>query len=192
MALYFLLLGFLLATMLFEFTPTVELVASGLMTVLVAAFGLVMRHEIKDAMTLCAWRWFVAALSLAPVTFAISTGVVHALDQLLGVPTLEYLAVYADNGVPWSVIVLLVCLQPAVVEELAFRGIVFAALRRVMGPVETVVVSAFMFMTIHLSPVNAPHLFIMGLALGFLRYRSKSLLPGVGLHFAHNFMCVML
>lgn len=189
--LYFLLLGLLIVSSGFKSTPLVDLVTSGLMTVMVGCFAIAMRSELKDAMSRAAWNWTIAAIFLAPLTYAIATSAVQILDNFFAVPALDFTSMYLDLGVRWPVIILVVCVQPAVVEELAFRGIIFAALQRVMGPVETIVVSALMFMTLHMSPVNAPHLFIMGLALGYLRYRSKSILPGVALHFLHNLLCTI-
>jgi len=41
-------------------------------------------------------------------------------------------------------------------------------------------------MMIHLSVPSFPHLFLMGLALGYLRSRTGSLYAGMVLHFTHN------
>lgn len=43
-----------------------------------------------------------------------------------------------------------------------------------------------MFSILHLSPIIFPSHFLMGLALGFLRMRSKSLYPGMLLHGGWN------
>jgi membrane protease YdiL (CAAX protease family) len=47
-------------------------------------------------------------------------------------------------------------------------------------------------MLLHLSPARFPHTLAIGLAAGFLRVRSKSILPCMALHFSHNFLCVAL
>jgi membrane protease YdiL (CAAX protease family) len=88
-------------------------------------------------------------------------------------------------------VVLFVAVQPAIFEELAFRGVIINALQRALSPFETVIVSALMFMILHLSFGRFPHTLALGLAAGFLRVRTKSLYPCMILHFSHNFMCVM-
>ncbi len=77
------------------------------------------------------------------------------------------------------------------IEELAFRGIIFGALRRVLEPMEAVLVSALMFMILHLAIASFPHLFAIGLLLGWLRMHTGSMYPGMLLHFLHNFLVVL-
>lgn len=81
-------------------------------------------------------------------------------------------------------------MQPAVVEELAFRGVIQGALGRVLRMGEAVAVAALMFMILHLMPLSFPHLFLIGLAAGWLRARSGSLYPPMLLHFLHNGLVV--
>ena len=59
-----------------------------------------------------------------------------------------------------------------------------------LGARQSLFVTALMFGILHLSFVSLPHLFVMGLALGWLRMRTGSLLPGMALHFCHNFFAV--
>jgi membrane protease YdiL (CAAX protease family) len=49
-----------------------------------------------------------------------------------------------------------------------------------------------MFMVLHLSPANFPHTFALGVATGFMRARTGSLLPGMVTHFVHNLLCVTI
>jgi membrane protease YdiL (CAAX protease family) len=98
---------------------------------------------------------------------------------------------FLAEGYGWGTVVLMICVEPAVFEEMAFRGVIFSALRIILSPMETVFVTALLFMALHLSPGNFPHTLALGLTAGFLRLRTGSLLPGMLLHFAHNFMCVL-
>jgi membrane protease YdiL (CAAX protease family) len=45
-------------------------------------------------------------------------------------------------------------------------------------------------MILHLAIPSFPHLFVMGVALGWLRVHTGSLYPGMLLHFCHNLICV--
>ena len=94
-------------------------------------------------------------------------------------------------GYGWGTVILVFCIQPAVIEELAFRGVILGSLRRVLGRRDAVIVSALMFMVLHLSVLSFPHLLLIGLVLGYLRIRSGSLYPCMVLHFTHNFMAIM-
>jgi membrane protease YdiL (CAAX protease family) len=190
LALYFSLLALLLLPM-FGVDAVGELVISGCMSVLVLSFSIALRRELRPVMALTAWKWCAWGALVAPLTFAIASVACLTLNVVFDVPELSYVDAYTEAGYGWTVILLSLCLQPAVIEELAFRGVVFTALRRALGPAETIVVSSVMFMALHFSPVCWLHLFVMGVALGYLRHRSGSLMPGVVLHFAHNFLVML-
>lgn len=89
-------------------------------------------------------------------------------------------------------------IQP-VAEELLFRGAVLGALlswRPLQGkPWWAVLLSAVLFALIHLNPGQMPTAFLFGLILGWLTYRTGSLLPGIVMHVFNNsvvFITVML
>ena len=71
-------------------------------------------------------------------------------------------------------------------EEIFFRGFVFAGLLRRMPLGWAIILSALLFATAHLDPASFPVLFIIGLALAFLRWRTHSLWPGILLHAINN------
>lgn len=83
-------------------------------------------------------------------------------------------------------------LAPAVYEEIAFRGIIFDRLQRVLGEREGWLVQAALFSVLHLSPVIFPTHFAMGLIFGWLRMRTGSLIPGMILHAAWNAANILL
>ena len=72
-------------------------------------------------------------------------------------------------------------------EEIVFRG---AALRSLLQsrltPAIAVVVSALLFALGHINPAQMPHAFIVGLLLGWMYYRTGSVLPGMAYHWANN------
>jgi membrane protease YdiL (CAAX protease family) len=91
----------------------------------------------------------------------------------------------------WQLLVLY-SLAPALYEEIAFRGIIFERLRRVLGERESWLVQAALFSVLHLSPVIFPTHFAMGLIFGWLRVRTGSLIPGMILHAAWNAANILL
>jgi hypothetical protein len=133
--------------------------------------------------------WFATALGMSCGTYLIATGVCQLLREA-GVPLIRYSQQFQQDGYGWNIVVLLIAVQPAIFEELAFRGVIQTSLAGVLGSTEALWVTALMFGILHLSIVSLPHLLVMGLALGLLRKRTGSLYPGMLLHFAHNFLVI--
>ena len=71
-------------------------------------------------------------------------------------------------------------------EEVFFRGFVFTGLRHRMPVGWAIVLSALLFAIAHLDPGSFAVLFVIGLALAFLRWRTNSLWPGIVLHAINN------
>jgi membrane protease YdiL (CAAX protease family) len=71
-------------------------------------------------------------------------------------------------------------------EEIFFRGFVFAGFLRSMPLVWAIILSALLFAVAHADPGSFAVLFFIGLALAFLRWRTRSLWPGILLHLLNN------
>ncbi|WP_437756875.1 ABC transporter permease subunit/CPBP intramembrane protease [Sorangium sp. So ce1389] len=95
------------------------------------------------------------------------------------------------GGQPYPVVLLLVAVTPALCEELLFRGLVYAGLRRA-GPAVAIGVSALLFGLAHGSVYRLLPTFSLGLALGYARHRTGSVLPGALLHALNNGLAVSL
>lgn len=79
-------------------------------------------------------------------------------------------------------------------EEIVFRGAVLRSLleSKTMGRWWAITVSSLLFAVAHLNPAQMPHVFLMGLLLGWLYERSRSLIPCTILHCANNTMAYLL
>ncbi len=71
-------------------------------------------------------------------------------------------------------------------EEIFFRGFVFPGLHRGMALGWAILISSLLFAIAHGDPASFPVLFIIGLALAFLRWRTNSIWPGIMLHMLNN------
>ncbi len=72
-------------------------------------------------------------------------------------------------------------------EELVFRGAVLRSLLRWNShPWVAIAISALLFAVAHLNPAQLPHAFIIGLLLGWMYYRTDSIVPGVVYHWINN------
>jgi membrane protease YdiL (CAAX protease family) len=72
------------------------------------------------------------------------------------------------------------------VEELIFRGLLTAGLRRRFGAVRTALLTALLFALAHFIPRVMPAVFVLGLALAFVYERIGSTVPGVLIHCLYN------
>lgn len=79
---------------------------------------------------------------------------------------------------------------PAVAEEIAFRGLLQAWLRRWLTMRGAIVTTAFMFAILHMSIFFPVH-FLIGVVCGALRQRWRSLLPPMLAHAVHNTLVLM-
>ena len=82
-----------------------------------------------------------------------------------------------------------------VAEEMVFRGAILRKLLEVFSPKwhwVAIVVSALLFGAIHLNVAQGIHAFMVGLALGWVYYRTKSVIPGIALHWVNNTVAYLM
>ena len=82
------------------------------------------------------------------------------------------------------------------VEEVVFRGAILRALLEWMknsfGEFTNkkawiaIAISALFFSAIHMNPAQIPHAFLGGILLGWLYYRTESIIPGILFHWINN------
>lgn len=195
LALYFVLLVTLLAPLMLESADLLGMLDTILVidTIVVAGWAIVHRRDLAEPLRkLGELRYWGLTLAAVPLTLAVAyanswlvTGVLGGFDADL---TDVYLA--AGHSLPW--ILLLWAVQPAVIEELAFRGIFFERLSRIVEPKTAVIAAAIAFMILHLMLLSAGFLLVLGLLTGWLRWKSGSLYPAMALHLLHNGAVVLL
>lgn len=72
-------------------------------------------------------------------------------------------------------------------EELVFRGAVLRALLQwTSHHWSAIAISAVLFALVHFNPAQMPHAFLVGLLLGWLYYRTDSIVPGIVYHWVNN------
>ena len=78
-------------------------------------------------------------------------------------------------------------------EELVFRVAVLRALLRWHKNAWVgIAISAMLFAIIHMNPAQMPHAFLVGLLLGWMYYRTDSIVPGVVFHWVNNSVAYVL
>jgi sodium transport system permease protein len=95
------------------------------------------------------------------------------------------------SDAPLWQIILLVCLVPAVCEELAFRGFILSGLRRIGHKWTAIVLTAAFFGAVHVVLQQSIAAFIVGVVLGYVAVKTGSILPAMAYHFTHNALSVV-
>jgi membrane protease YdiL (CAAX protease family) len=73
-----------------------------------------------------------------------------------------------------------------ILEELIFRGIILRGLLNRYHPKKAIIWSAVIFGIAHLNPWQFIAAFSIGLFMGWVYYRTKSIFPGIFIHWFNN------
>lgn len=88
---------------------------------------------------------------------------------------------------------IIIGLMAPLVEEIVFRGAILRALLRwKSNPWIGILISAALFSVIHMNPAQMPHAFLIGILLGWMYYRTDSIIPGVIYHWVNNSVAYLL
>jgi ABC-2 type transport system permease protein/sodium transport system permease protein len=114
-------------------------------------------------------RWGLSMMGAKQISMA-----KHMVSQLQSLPL-------------WLVLVAL-ALVPAAFEELCFRGFLFGSLRTVLSAGWAAIVAALLFGVFHevMFPGRLMTSTFLGVALGWVRVRTRSVLPCMVVHAVHN------
>lgn len=100
-------------------------------------------------------------------------------------------AAMSDDTLPLYVIIAVFALTPAVCEEVAFRGFILSGFGSGGRTGVAIVLSSVTFGLIHMVPQQVFNASLLGLVLGLMAVRSRSLLPGVVFHLCFNTLAVL-
>jgi membrane protease YdiL (CAAX protease family) len=161
----------------------------------IVIFGFALRYKSEIAALLHPSTLDGKALRMLGIASAIQfvlLGAVFYLLEKTGIPFERITDEMQRHDYALWQLLALCSLAPAVYEEIAFRGIIHERLRRALGEREGWLVQAALFSVLHLSPVIFPTHFAMGLIFGWLRMRTRSLIPGMILHATWNAVVILL
>lgn len=133
--------------------------------------------------------WFASVPGFAAL-FGFNVAYHYALQLVLRPEADMGLGISLNDGM-WAIV--LVCIQPAFVEEFFFRYLLLGHLRPHVGTHGAVWVSAVVFGMAHVSGVVSwPVLVILGAGLGYARVGTGRLALPILLHFLHNFAVLLV
>lgn len=119
------------------------------------------------------------------------TSYIMSYLEYFGVPQPEMPDLMEQEPVGLLLNILTICVLPAFLEEMVFRGYVLQALRP-HGDGVALLVSALLFGLMHGNVLQIPFAFVVGLVLGFVVIRTNNFFVAVVIHFLNNFMSTML
>ena len=96
------------------------------------------------------------------------------------------------TGGPLWVSILLAVIMAPLFEEWLLRGMILRGLLEKMKPGWAIVISAALFGAIHMNPWQALNAFIIGVIMGYVYYKTGSLILTMIIHFVNNGTAVIL
>lgn len=87
--------------------------------------------------------------------------------------------------------ILFICIIPAITEELMLRGMILTSVRK-KGFAFSVAVTSVMFTILHCDIYSAPGHLILGIAAAYAVLNNNSVLSGMAVHFSFNFCGVLI
>jgi membrane protease YdiL (CAAX protease family) len=79
-----------------------------------------------------------------------------------------------------------VVIAAPILEEMLFRGVILQGFLKNYNPRKAIILSSVLFGVIHLNPWQAIAAITMGIFIGWLYVKTKSILPGIVIHFIVN------
>lgn len=136
------------------------------------------------------WNWALLALVL---------GFLAAFIFLIGIQAriaeVPSGAFPATGSTPWYVVVsyiAMIGIVAGVVEEAAYRGYMQVELERAYGPAAAIALSSIVFALAHFSIALLPFIAMIGLLLGVVAYLARSIVPGLIVHGAYDFLVTLM
>ena len=118
-------------------------------------------------------------------------GLFVLLGELRGVDEQQETITYMIKGrTGWEYLAVFTVLVAPLLEEIAFRGLLYPALRARIGPMAALVATSLLFGLVHVNVNVIFPLAVFGVFLGYLAEKTGSILPCVVAHSAFNALTV--
>jgi membrane protease YdiL (CAAX protease family) len=97
----------------------------------------------------------------------------------------------AETGGDWILLLLGIVLLAAFSEEMLFRGFLQVTLERKGDPTRAVLLTSLAWTLVHVNPYWAIQIFIIGIVIGFLAWRTQSIVPTIIVHGMNNLLSLI-
>lgn len=133
----------------------------------------------------------IGCISLAAIASVVVNIIITQLNfSFFGTDT-SYYELYNVYSMPVLLMVYSIAVYPAIIEEIAFRGVLYNYLNKVFDGRLVVVATGFMFGIMHLSFISLFWLVPFGILAGGMRKRFGTIWYGVAFHFSFNLIAVL-
>lgn len=169
------------------------LVMDVIFAVIVIIFSLINFSTLKEVLILkiTNYKLLVMLLFLMPVAaYGVSNFATIFNHNEIDIST--YYDLYADAPFPLLICIISIAVFPAIFEEIAFRGIVYKDLNRIVSVNATLIITSLLFTVLHFSFISFIWLFPLGYLFGYLRYKYNNLIYGILAHFIYNTSVVLI
>ncbi|MEX1016824.1 MAG: type II CAAX endopeptidase family protein [Phycisphaeraceae bacterium] len=141
------------------------------------------------------WAAWAGLGALVPL-LALNLGWHAAFEALFRQTGVDEFTALRREGVSIAALVVMFGFVPAVTEEIAFRGLIQHWLEGAIAPARAVVLASALFAGAHVwawvAIWSLPYLFLVGLLLGWVKWRTGSLYPSMVIHLLHNLAIVAI
>ncbi|MBI9069603.1 MAG: CPBP family intramembrane metalloprotease [Salinivirgaceae bacterium] len=121
---------------------------------------------------------------LLPLILAMSV-IAEGIVSLLPMP--DFMVKLFEQMIQYNVpSYLVIGVSAPILEELIFRGVVLKGFLKKYNPKKAILWSAIIFGAAHLNPWQFIPAFLIGLVIGWLYYKTRSIWPGIFIHFVNN------
>ena len=151
------------------------------------------KAEIKPLFRIPDKKYFLALPLIAAGCFFAFSSLNTLFIKLLSL--LGYVEQASDlpefSPLTFAVLFLVICVLPAVLEEILFRGLIALDLS-FSGVIRSALLSAALFALYHFSPAKTLYQFVLGFVFALVALKSGSVIPGMVLHFINNLVVLIL
>lgn len=164
--------------------PTILIVCMTIASLLSVALFIAMKWFIPSRAYIRSRPWDVLIWTAIAACGAIIPSIWFQ-EQMPELPNFAEETLTSIMGSRWGYVT--IGLLAPIAEEVVFRG---AILRELLGWTHrhwvAIAISALLFALIHANPAQMPHALIIGMLLGWLYYRTDSIVPGLAYHWVNN------
>ncbi len=126
---------------------------------------------------------------------AVASVIINVIITRLNISFFEnytgYYNRYRMYSMPALLMIYSIAINPALFEELAFRGVLYNYLDKFLNTRFVVIITAFMFAVVHLNLISLVWLIPFGIGVGTMRKRFGTIWYGVIFHFTFNLITVL-
>ncbi len=182
-----LIILFYVLTKSMNYNPLMMLSAYSLTFALIILFGWWQKSRFLQKKY--AFPFARAPLFIYPLALILTLCVLFIIDPLLNlIPMPDFLykmfvQMFADKS--WPTFVLMSIAAP-IFEEMIFRGIILDGFLKIYSPKKAIIWSSVIFGIAHFNPWQFIGALIIGAFIGWLYWKTHSLLPGIFVHFVAN------